>query len=240
MTLTLARRSSTQRSVNETVATRWSAAMTIQPVSASALRDPAAALRSLIQEGIVTAAALTAREDLMVPAMSMQRLGSLSSGMWRALSRELTTAAERLEREADEHLDDLDRRARAQEVDPDAVLQAGVAAGHLDEHRETLERVLATLDEDVRRLAQSDVLLGFSVDDEVALGEEQLDEDEVGTSDDSVVDDEDEADGDDDASPAIDVLIQSSGLPLQLSLMHRLQMLVQASRFGGWHIAHTL
>src|SRR4051794_20729602 len=76
--------------------------------------DPAAALRSLIQEGIVTAAALTAREDLMVAAMSMQRLGSLSSGMWRALSRELATAAERLERESDEHLDHVNRRARAQ------------------------------------------------------------------------------------------------------------------------------
>src|SRR3954447_15332319 len=86
---------------------------------------PAAALRSLIQEGIVSAAALTAREDLMVAAMSMQRLGSLSSGMWRALSRELATAAERLERESDEHLDHVNRRARAQDVDPDAVLEAG-------------------------------------------------------------------------------------------------------------------
>ena len=38
--------------------------------------DPAAALRALIQEGIVTAAALTAREDLMVAAMSTERLQS--------------------------------------------------------------------------------------------------------------------------------------------------------------------
>jgi hypothetical protein len=102
--------------------------------------DPAAALRSLIQEGIVTAAALHTRDDLIVAAMSMQRLGSLTSGMWRALSRELATAAERLERESDEHLDNLNRRARALDVDADAVLEAGVAAGHLDEHRETLEK----------------------------------------------------------------------------------------------------
>ena len=172
---------------------------------AAAHVDPAAALRSLIQEGIVTAAALNARDDLIAAAMSMQRLGSLTSGMWRALSRELATAAERLERESDEHLDNLYRRARALDVDPDAALEAGIAAGHLDEHRETLERVLPTLDEDVRRLAQPDVLLGFSVDDEVALGEEQLDEDEVDTSDDSEVDAEDEAGDDDDAPLAIDV-----------------------------------
>jgi hypothetical protein len=181
---------------------------------AAAPVDPAVALRALIQEGIVTAAALTAREDLMVAAMSMERLGSLSSGMWRALSRELATAAERLERESDEHLDHLDRRARAQDVDPDAVLEAGVAAGHLEEHRETLEQVLATLDEDVRRLAQPGVLLGFSVDDEVVLDEEQLDEDEVGTSDDSDVDDEDEAGDDDDASLAIDVWLYVWPAPL--------------------------
>jgi hypothetical protein len=167
---------------------------------AAAQVDPAAALRALIQEGIVTDAALTAREDLMVAAMSMERLGSLSSGMWRALSRELAMAAERLERESDEHLDHVDRRARAQDVDPDTVLEAGAAAAHLDEHRETLEQVLATLEEDVRRLAGPDVLLGFSVDDAVVL-----DEDEVGTSDVSVVDDEDEAHDEDDASLAIDV-----------------------------------
>jgi hypothetical protein len=167
--------------------------------------DPAAALRSLIQEGIVTAAALNARDDLIAAAMSMQRLGSLTSGMWRALSRELATAAERLERESDEHLDTLNRRARALDVDPDEVLEAGVAAGHLDEHRETLEKVLATLDEEVRRLAQSDVLLGFSVDNEVGLGEEQLDEDEVDVSDGREVDAEDEGGDDEDASLAIDV-----------------------------------
>jgi hypothetical protein len=166
--------------------------------------DPAAALRSLVQEGIVTAAALNARDDLIRAAISMQRLGSLTSGLWRALSRELATAAERLERESDEHLDTLSRGARALDVDAEAVLEAGVAAGHLDQHRETLEGVLPTLEEDVRRLARPDVLLGFSVDDAVVLGEERLDEDEV-DSDDREVDAEDEAGGDDDASLAIDV-----------------------------------
>src|SRR5215467_5378487 len=72
----------------------------VRTPQAAARVDPAAALRSLIQEGIVTAAALNARDDLITAAMSMQRLGSLTSGMWRALSRELATADERLERES--------------------------------------------------------------------------------------------------------------------------------------------
>jgi len=104
----------------------------------------------------VTAATLQARDDLGAAAISMHRLGSLTSGMWRALSRELVTAAERLDRQSDEYLDDVYRRAQALEVAPDAVLAVGVAAGHLDEHRETLESLLPTLEEEVRRLAAPD------------------------------------------------------------------------------------
>jgi len=52
----------------------------------------------------VTAATLQARDDLGAAAISMHRLGSLTSGMWRALSRELVTAAERLDRQSDELL----------------------------------------------------------------------------------------------------------------------------------------
>jgi hypothetical protein len=167
-----------------------------------------------MQEGIVTAAALHARDDLITAAMSMQRLGSLTSGMWRALSRELATAAERLERESDEHLDGLDRRARALDVDVEAVLEAAVAAGHLDEHRETLERVLATLDEDVRRLAGADVLLGFSVDDGIVLGEEGLDEDDVDRDDREVDADDEESGDDDDVTLAIDVWLFMWPAPL--------------------------
>jgi hypothetical protein len=145
--------------------------------------DRAAALRSLIQDGIVTAAALGARDDLVRATMSMQRLGSLTSGMWRALSRELLTATERLDRQAEEHLDDVYRRAQALEVAPDAVLAVGVAAGHLDEHHETLDNLLDKADEAVRRLAAPEVLLGFSVDDAVLLDddEEEAEEGEVET-----------------------------------------------------------
>jgi len=84
--------------------------------------------------------------------------------MWRALSRELATAAERLDRQVQERLDDLERRAHALQVDPDAALAAGVAAGHLEEHRATLETLLPTLEEDVRRLAVPDLLLGFVIE----------------------------------------------------------------------------
>jgi len=97
----------------------------------------------------------------------MHRLGTLTSGVWRGLSRELASAAERLDRQAHDHLDQVQRRAQALAVDPDQVLAAGAAAAHLDEHRQTLEELLTTLEEDVRRLAASEVLLGFSIDYEV-------------------------------------------------------------------------
>ena len=109
----------------------------------------------------------------------MERLGQLTSGMWRALSHELAEAAERLDRQVDEHLDEVSRRAKALDVAPDAVLAAGVAAGHLAEHREALEALLPNLEEEVRRLAASDVLLGFSVEDEVLVEDDTVDEDDL-------------------------------------------------------------
>ena len=87
--------------------------------------EPAAAVRALVQAGIITAAALEASDDLTTAAGSLHRLGQLTSGMWRALSRELATAAERLDRHVQEHLDDLQRRAQALQVE---ILTAGPAA----------------------------------------------------------------------------------------------------------------
>jgi hypothetical protein len=126
--------------------------------------------------------ALDASEDLATAAASLHRLGTLTSGMWRALARELATAAERLDRQTQEHLDEVQRRARALDVDPDAVMAAGMAAAHLEEHRETLGAQLPKLEHDVRRLAAPEVLLGFSVDDEVLLGDdEDLDATDAGS-----------------------------------------------------------
>ncbi len=166
--------------------------------------DPGAALRSLVREGVVTAAALGARDDLRVAAMSMERLGQLTSGMWRALSRELLTAADRLDTQVDERMDDLYRHANALDVTPDAVLAAGVAGSHLDEHRETLESLLATVDEVVRRLAAPQVLLGFSVDDDVLVEDAEFDKGEVDAGGTDDTDAEVEA-SDGLGRPAIDV-----------------------------------
>jgi len=155
----------------------------------------------VIQAGTVAAAALDARDDLGTAAMSMQWLGSLTSGMWRALSRELMTAAERLDRQSEEYLEEVSRRSRALDVSPVAVLAAGVAAGHLAQHRETRETQLPTLPDHVRRLAVPDVLFGLRVDDDVLIDDEESDEaeesDEDETADDDVDDgDEDVDDGD--------------------------------------------
>jgi hypothetical protein len=137
--------------------------------------DPGGELRALVEEGIVTAAALSARDDLEQAAASTQRLGALTSGMWRALSRELATAAERLNRSTMDRLDDIERRARSLNVDADAVAAAGVAAAHLAEHRETLE-TLVKPDQDTHRLLGPNMLFGFSLD--AALAEEVLEDDD--------------------------------------------------------------
>ena len=126
--------------------------------------EPAAPARALVQAGIITAAALDAANDLATAAASVHRLGQLTSGMWRALGRELATAAEQLDRQVQERLDDLERQAQALQVDPGAALTAGMAAGHLEEHRATLETLLPSLAEDIRRLAVPDLLLGIVIE----------------------------------------------------------------------------
>jgi hypothetical protein len=133
-----------------------------RPVAVPA--EPAAPTRTLVQAGIITAVALDAAHDLATAAASVHRLGQLTSGMWRALSGELATAAERLDRQVQERLDDLERRAQALQVDPEEALAAGLAAGHLEEHRATLETLLPSLEEDVRRLAVPDILFGFVIE----------------------------------------------------------------------------
>jgi C4-dicarboxylate-specific signal transduction histidine kinase len=104
--------------------------------------EPVAPARALVQSAVITATAFDAANDLATAAASVHRLGQLTSGMWRALGRELATAAERLDRQVEARLDDLERRAHALQVDPQAALTAGIAAGHLEEHRPTLETLL--------------------------------------------------------------------------------------------------
>ncbi len=145
----------------------------------TATPEPASPVRSLIQAAIVTAAALDAHDDLAAAAASLQRLGRLTSGMWRALGQELATAAERLDRQARDRLDDLHRQAQVLRVDPHGALAAGVAAGHLEEHRATLDTVVSTLAEDVRRLAVSEILLGFTIDASIRPDDDEPEEEDA-------------------------------------------------------------
>lgn len=127
------------------------------------LAKPVDGVRALVEEGIVAAAALRARDDLELAAASTHRLGALTSGMWRALSRELVTAAERLERSTAERLDDIHRRADLLEVEVDDVFRAGEAAEHLAEHNTRIETLLGPAD-DGRQLLGADLLFGFGLD----------------------------------------------------------------------------
>jgi hypothetical protein len=134
--------------------------------------DSTGPLRALVEEAIVTAAAINARDDLEIAAASTQRLGALTSGMWRALSRELATAAERLDLSTRDRLSEVQRRAVALHVDVDDVIRAGLAAAHLAEHAETLESLIRP-DDDVHRLLGPNMLFGFSIEpvDDDALDE---------------------------------------------------------------------
>jgi hypothetical protein len=134
-------------------------------------------LRALVEEGIVAAAALNARDDLELAAASTQRLGTLSSGMWQALSRELATAAERLDRSTMDRMEDIARRARSLQVDPEEVVAVGVAAAHLAEHRETIE-TLVKPGEAAHRLLAPNMLFGYSLGASLAGEEEDEDDDE--------------------------------------------------------------
>jgi hypothetical protein len=147
------------------------------PQLASRNPDPAAGLRALVEEGIVAAAALNARDDLELAAASTQRLGTLSSGMWQALSRELATAAERLDRSTMNRMEDIARRARLLQVDPEQIVAVGVAAAHLAEHRETLE-TLVKPGEDAHRLLGPNMLFGYSVGASLVEEDEEEDDDD--------------------------------------------------------------
>jgi hypothetical protein len=145
--------------------------------------DPAARLRALVNEGIIAAAALTARDHLELAAASTGRLGSLTSGMWRALSRELSTAAERLDVSIGERLDDLERRARVLDVDESQALVAGVAAGHLDSHRATIEK-LVDAHSNTRALLAPNMLFGCGIEDPLVDDDELLEADDGDDDDD--------------------------------------------------------
>jgi len=168
--------------------------------------DPVGGLRGLVEEGIVLAAALNARDDLDLAAASTARLGALTSGMWRALSRELETAAERLDRSALERMEAIERRARALQVDAEEVVAAGVAAMHLAEHRETLETLIQA-DEDRHRLLGPEGLFGYRID----AGDRDDDDDEAGESD---ADDDDDDDDDDLALMSVRVTLLLWAAPL--------------------------
>jgi hypothetical protein len=146
--------------------------------------DPASRLRALVTEGIIAAAAGEARDHLDQAAASTQRLGSLTSGMWRALGRELATAAERLDVSLVERLDDIDRRSRSLDVDPSEVLVAGGAASHFDAHRETIDGLVPDQD-DAHKLLGKNMLFGCNIVgptlNDPALGLE--DDDETGDED---------------------------------------------------------
>jgi hypothetical protein len=115
-----------------------------------------------VQAGIVASAHLTAYEHVSAASQACQRLGSLTSGRWRAAARQLGEIEDDLQRSFASASEELTSQAEELGVPEEALWTVGDAAGTIDLLREA---ALEELDEDDQRGAnvlQGTVLFGAS------------------------------------------------------------------------------
>jgi hypothetical protein len=121
-----------------------------------------------VQAAIVASAHLAAYEHVSAAAQACQRLGSLTSGRWRAAARELDGLQDDLHAAFENAAEALTSRAEELGVPEDALWTVGDAAGTLELLRDA---ALEEVDEDSRaaRVLQSTVLFGASFLDDPEL-----------------------------------------------------------------------
>jgi hypothetical protein len=114
-----------------------------------------------VQAAIVASAHLAAYEHVAAAAQACQRLGSLTSGRWRAAARELGGLEDDLQSAFSNAAETLTSRADDLGVPEDALWTVGDAAGTLDLLRES---ALDEVEEDSRaaRVLRGEVLFGTS------------------------------------------------------------------------------
>ncbi len=118
-----------------------------------------------VQAAIVASAHLAAYEHVSAAALACRRLGSLTSGRWRSVARDLDGLEEELQTAFGSAAEAVSERATSLGVNEDTLWTAGDAAATLDLLRES---ALEEVEEDSRaaRLLQGNVLFGTSfVDD---------------------------------------------------------------------------
>ncbi len=119
----------------------------------------AQALREAVESGIIASAYLTAFERMALTVDTCGRLGRLTSGRWRAATKDLERLRDELERGLEQMTDDVARRASKLDLPVEAFWTAGDAAGLYDLFRDD---ALGELEPDSvgARLLRNDVLFG--------------------------------------------------------------------------------
>jgi len=118
-------------------------------------------LAEAVQVAIVASAHATAYERISAAAEACERLGALSSGRWRSVTRDLERWEEDLERALDQVSEDVARRASSLGVPEEALWTMGDAADLLDALREDALDVLGDND-NAARLLDGDLLFGVT------------------------------------------------------------------------------
>jgi len=115
-----------------------------------------------VQAAILASAHLAAYEHVSAAAQACQRLGSLSSGRWRAAARELASLEDDLQTAFGNAAEALTSRADDLGVAEDALWTVGDAAGTLDLLREAALEEVEDDDDRAAKVLQGGVLFGAS------------------------------------------------------------------------------
>jgi hypothetical protein len=121
-----------------------------------------------VQAAIVASAHLAAYEHVTAAAEACKRLGSLTSGRWRAAARDLATLEDDLQTGFASAAEELASRADTIGVPEDTLWTVGDAAGTLDLLRESALEELEP-DARARRVLDGQVLFGASFMEDAEL-----------------------------------------------------------------------
>jgi hypothetical protein len=115
-----------------------------------------------VQAAILASAHLAAYEHVSAAALACRRLGSLTSGRWRSVARDLDGLEEELQTAFGNAAEALTDRATSLGLNEDTLWTAGDAAATLDLLRESAVEELEDEDAPAARLLKGSVLYGAS------------------------------------------------------------------------------
>jgi hypothetical protein len=121
-------------------------------------------LNEAVQAAIVGSAQLAAHDRISAATIACRRLGALSSGRWRAATRDLERMEEDLHRALDQSAQDIERRANQLGVEPAALWTVGTAGATFDQLRdEAADELEDENDEQALALLNGGTLFGVAL-----------------------------------------------------------------------------